>query len=239
MSLKCTRLSSLNNLTQRDEIEEAAFQKRQARDLKRADEVVQGLEHTLRNGDDLSWEWPTSATKGWKSRALQRLQRLAQRHRRHLYWAYFHGCAYGLMYQGYPVQKSWTVVTTSRDVWLGLQRKCPGHINHVHCRGAVAQASSYYPAQMIKAVTSGIVASWQHSEDQAGTSLGRDLSIHLLQAGAEVDSMHQLSVATEEKNQREAEYRVRAEQPEVLALTRTRYPMQMPSGKQLEMIINN
>lgn len=55
INLKYTRLSSLNNLTQRDEIEEAAFQKRQVRDLKRTDEVVQGLEHTLRNGDDFSW----------------------------------------------------------------------------------------------------------------------------------------------------------------------------------------
>ena len=41
--------------------------------------------------------------------------------------------------------KGWTVATTSRHVWLALQKRCPGHDDHVHCRGQVAVASSYYP----------------------------------------------------------------------------------------------
>ena len=57
VSLACTRLTSLSNLTQRDEVEEAAFQKRRSRDLKRAEEVAGGLESILKNGDDFSWEW--------------------------------------------------------------------------------------------------------------------------------------------------------------------------------------
>eukprot|EP00435_Cladocopium_sp_Y103_P069725 s59_g33.t2 len=54
VSLACTRLTSLSNLTQRDEVEEAAFQKKRSRDLKRAEEVVEGTESILMNGDDLS-----------------------------------------------------------------------------------------------------------------------------------------------------------------------------------------
>ena len=239
VSLKCTRLSSLNNLTQRDEHEEAAFQKRQARDLKRADEVVQALESALINGDDISWEWPTGATKGWKSRAIQRLQKLSIKHHRHLYWCHFHGCAYGLSYKGFAVQKGWTVATTCREVWLGLQRRCPGDHEHLHCRGAVAQASSYYPTEMVKSVTKAITASWQRVEEKAGTSLGRDLSIHLLDAGKELehlDNMTGLYVAQECQEMLKFEAQARQEQPEILALTRNRYPAEMPSGKQLEMI---
>jgi hypothetical protein len=67
VSLPCTRLSSLTNLTQRDEVEQANFQKRQGRDLKRAEEVVDAMEPIMESDGDLSWEWPTGATKGWKS----------------------------------------------------------------------------------------------------------------------------------------------------------------------------
>ena len=104
VSLPCTRLTGLVNLTMRNEVEEAAFQKRQGRDLRRADEVVQAVEPMLEAGDDVSWEWPTGAKKGWRSNAIQRLERLARRHGRRLYWCHFHGCAYGLQWRGHPVQ---------------------------------------------------------------------------------------------------------------------------------------
>ena len=238
VSLKCTRLSSLNNLTQRDETEEAAFQKRQARDLKRADEVASALEATLEGGEDFSWEWPRGATKGWNSRAIQRLQRLASKHHRHLYMCHFHGCAYGLVYNGFPVQKSWTVVTTCREVWLSLQRRCPGHENHVHCRGQVAQASSYYPPKMVEAATKAIAASWQSVEDKAGTSLGKDVSIHLLHA-PDMDGLSQMSgcqTALEQRSDDHFEHYLRQDQPQVLAVTRNRFSVEMPKGKQLEQI---
>ena len=67
VSLACTRLTSLVHLTQRTEAEEIAFQKRQSADLKRAEEVVDGLEVILANGGNVSWEWPTKAKKGWDS----------------------------------------------------------------------------------------------------------------------------------------------------------------------------
>ena len=239
VSLKCTRLSSLNNLTQRDDHEEAAFQKRRFRDLKRADEIVEGLETTMIDGNDFSWEWPTRASAGWNSKAISRLQRLAHKHHRHLYWCHFHGCAYGLEFNGFPVQKSWTVVTTCREVWLGLQRRCPGHVDHVHCRGKVAQASSYYPPAMVKAVTKAIAFSWIRTEEKAGTSVGRDLSIHLLQAQQQVEHLDNLSgchTGYECRQGLHYEAQLRKEQPKVLALTRNRFPVEMPKGKQLEMI---
>ena len=182
VSLPCTRLTSLVNLTQRSAWEEAAFQKRQNRDLQRADEVASALESTIAEGGDVSWEWPTHAKKGWNSRAIRRLQKIVEKYGRHLFWCHFHGCAYGLQFGGHPVQKSWTVATTDCEVWLALQRRCPGHLDHVHCRGQVAQASSYYPPAMVKAVTDAIVRSWTTAEEKQGTSLGRDISVQLLEA---------------------------------------------------------
>ena len=119
VSLPCTRLSNLNYLTPRTVEEEAMFQKRQSRDLKRAEEVAESLDPVLEHGGDVSWEWPTGATKGWKSKAIVKLQRMAERHNRKLYWCRFHGCAYGLTWRNYPVQKGWTVATTNRQIgWL-------------------------------------------------------------------------------------------------------------------------
>ena len=144
VSLPCTRLTSLTNLTQRTEEEWANFHKRQQRDLKRADEVSQGVCDGLELGSDFAWEWPTGAAKGWKARCISRLVQKLRQLQRPVYWCRFHGCAYGLEFNGVPVLKSWTVLTSNRGLWLSLQRKCPGHPHHAECRGPVAQASAYY-----------------------------------------------------------------------------------------------
>ena len=232
VSLPCTRLSSLTNLTQRDEVEQANFQKRQGRDLKRAEEVVDAMEPILESDGDLSWEWPTGATKGWKSRAIRKLERLAQKHGKHLFWAHFHGCAFGLTWQNHPVMKKWTVATTSRHVWLALQRKCPGHQQHVHCRGQVAQASSYYPDQMVRAITKAVTASWTEAEDKVGASLGKDVSTLLVECDDGIPLVHD---PCPEYGDQMVEA-VRQEEPQILALTRNRFPQQPPTGKLLEQI---
>ena len=66
-----TRLSNLNHLTRRTDAEEAAFQKRQSNDLQRAYEVSPALEPVLSTGGDVSWEWPTGASAGWRSKAIR------------------------------------------------------------------------------------------------------------------------------------------------------------------------
>ena len=239
VSLPCTRLTGLVNLTQRDEWEEANFQKRQQRDLRRADEVVSAAEPILETGGDLSWEWPTTAKKGWSSKAINRLVRLAHKHHRHIYWCNFHGCAYGLTWRGHPVQKSWTVATTCREVWLALQKRCPGHTDHVHCRGQVAQASSYYPELMVKSVTKAIAASWSRMEEKAGTCLANDVTHHLVEyEGANNFQEDVMGMFPDAENDQHAHFErtVREEEPHLFALTRQRYPQEPPTGKRLEAI---
>ena len=239
VSLPCTRLSSLTNLTQRDELEQANFEKRVCRDLKRADEVVDAVDPVLASGGDVSWEWPTGAVRGWKSRAIRRLQAKIKFYNRHAFWCVFHGCAYGLEYKGWPVMKSWTVLTTSRHVWLALQRRCPGpevH-DHVHCRGVVAQASSYYPDQMVRAITEAITKSWHYMEDEAKTSLAKGVEIYMLGASSyDTENDIGITLDTETADWRHYEQLVLEEQPEVFALTRTRYPQEAPVGRRLEQI---
>ena len=86
VAMPCTRLSALQNLTPRDEFQMARFLKKRGQDLRRSEEVVDGLEHILLGGGDLAWKWPTTAVAGWKSRAMRKLEKLVKKHNRVLYW---------------------------------------------------------------------------------------------------------------------------------------------------------
>ena len=88
ISLPCTRLTSLVNLTPRTDEELARFQKRQRQDLKRASEVADACEPILAEDGDLAWEWPAHATAGWKSYAINKLLGLIKKHRKVAYWCF-------------------------------------------------------------------------------------------------------------------------------------------------------
>lgn len=225
VSLSCTRLTALTNLTQRSEEEWAAFEKRQQRDLKRADEVSDGICEGLVRGMDFAWEWPTGASKGWKSKAIRRLLMKARQLGIPLFWCRFHGCAYGLEFQGVPILKQWTVLTSCRRLWLSLQKRCPGHVEHVECRGKAAQASAYYPAGMVTAATKAIVASRSDEESNHGVSLAQDVQTYLLESEVATDGHHDA-----------ARDSIRLEEPTILALSRKRFPAEPPTGAKLSSI---
>ena len=62
VSMQCTRLSSLQNLTPRTPEQWDKFMKRRGQDLRRNEEVVESLDSVLANGDDIAWEWPALST---------------------------------------------------------------------------------------------------------------------------------------------------------------------------------
>ena len=229
ISLPCTRLSPLVNLTERTPEEWARFEQRQMKDLKRAEEVSTAVGDSIekRIESDFAWEWPTGASKGWKSKAIRRLVYRMHQLGKKVYWCRFHGCAYGLEYRGLPVQKSWTVLTTNRHIWLALQKKCPGHPEHVHCRGEAAKASSYYPQKMVKAITRGLVDTWTSHEKCCGVSLAEDVERYLLEVPQEEE---------EGKETEECCKKAREEDPQVLALTKDRFTSEPPKGKKLEQV---
>ena len=223
VSLPCTRNSPLTNLTQRNEEQWAAFEKRQARDMKRAEEVSDGVCDTLEGGTDFAWEWPSNAAKGWRSKAIAKLIRRMRQLNRPIFWCKLHGCAYGLTFNGVPVMKQWTVLTSSRSLWLALQKRCPGHESHAECRGVIAQASAYYPAAMVTAVTKAMISSWNSPDERCDVSFVGDVEKYLLEAvnDGQVDDFFE---------------QVREEEPQVLALSRNRFPSSPPQGKQLDSI---
>ena len=226
ISLPCTRLSPLVNLTERSPEEWARFEQRQERDLKRAEEVGDGLVEMIekRPSADFAWEWPTGAVKGWKSKAIRKLVYKMHQLNKPVFWCRFHGCAYGLEFKGTPVQKSWTVLTTNRHIWLALQKKCPGHVEHAHCRGEVAKASSYYPKKMVQAVARGLADTWASREEVCDVSVVSDIEKYLLE------------VEGEKYEEEEAMTVAREEDPRIMALSRDRYPTEPPRGRKLEQI---
>ena len=126
VSFRCTRLSSLQNLTHRTPEQMDKFLKRRGRDLNRCEEIVSGLDYVLEAGGDVAWEWPSGAVSGWRSRAIS-----------------IDGCQYGLEWKGLPLKKSWTILTSNRNLWLTLNKRCDRTHEHAECRGPAAEASSY------------------------------------------------------------------------------------------------
>ena len=60
VSFRCTRLSALQNLTERSPEEMDKFLKRRGNDLRRCDEISASLDHVLASGGDVAWEWPNN-----------------------------------------------------------------------------------------------------------------------------------------------------------------------------------
>ena len=220
ISLPCTRLTSLQNLTPRTELQWIAFRKRQQQDLKRADEVAEGLEGPISRGDDFAWEWPFGAHDGWKSKAIRRLRRCMEKYGRRLYWCRFDGCAYGLKYEGTPVLKRWMVATSSRSLWLHLCRRCQNDHDHRECRGPVAQASSYYPKAMVSCVVKAFKEQWSHPCGSEAP-LEEDVQCYLLE-GSTMDPSEKIQPQPTSTT------------PQILALSRQRFPSELPTGKKLE-----
>ena len=216
ISLPCTRLTALQNLTERDEIQMAKYQKRLGQDLRRSDEVAESMEPVLEAGGDYAWEWPTTAVKGWRSKAIRRLERLARKYNKVIYWIKI-GCQYGMIWDDVPLKKSWTIMTTSKSLWLTLNKRCDGTHPHAECRGKAAQASSYYPKKMCEAVLKAMNYQW-HSEDMG--------MIHLVE-------QHLLRLPQEDQMEIEDNVKVH----DVMALSRTKLQTETaPTGKRLEAV---
>ena len=222
VSLPCTRLSSLQNLTPRDEEAMTRFLRRRGQDLRRADEVAQGLGPILETDDaDFGWEWPAGATAGWQSSAIQRLERMAKKKKkkRPLYRIRVDGCAYGLCWKDKYLRKGWQILTTSREMYLMVNKRCDGTHEHAECRGEAAQASAYYPPKLCADVLKSLKVQWK-TQDKEMIYLTEK---HLL----DVEPEHQINYANAMDYPTE----------KVMALTRHKMDLsEAPTGRRLEAI---
>ena len=228
VSMSCTRLSALQNLTPRTPEELDRFLQRRGQDLRRCEEVALSLEPILENGDDVAWEWPTTAVAGWRSRAIERLKRLLTKHHRQIYWVRIDGCAYGLEWQGVALKKSWTILTTSRELWLTLNKRCDRSHEHAQCRGNAAQSSAYYPPKMCQAICKAMMHLWQGQD----SSLERAAELYLLDTVTEKDVVSSCDLP-----RRAPQSDLPGGEEQVLALSRRRLDLDTaPTGKKLEAV---
>eukprot|EP00435_Cladocopium_sp_Y103_P059291 s737_g21.t1 len=51
-----------------------------------------------------------------------------------VYWVKIDGCQYGLEWKGIPLKKGWTILTSNRDLWLTLNKRCDHTHEHAECR---------------------------------------------------------------------------------------------------------
>ena len=137
----------------------------------------------LNLGRHFAWEWPTTAWKGWSSRAIRKILAAAEKAGHTLYWCRIDGCAYGHRYKGVHIMKKWTILTSSYHFYVALQARCSGDHHHVACRGVVAQYSSYYPYGMVKKAAKAM--SRAIDEGPTGYSLEEDMEKCLTMATME------------------------------------------------------
>lgn len=90
----------------------------------------------------------------------------------------------------------------------------------------MAKASSYYPWKMVVAVTRAVIESWKKVEDDMGISLANGAESYLLQIEKPSGGDDDLQKVRE----------LREEDPQILALTRNRFPAEPPTGKRSEQI---
>ena len=84
---------------------------------------------------------------------------------------------------------------------------------------------------MVTAISKAITASWIEAEEKAGTSIGKDVATYLMsyeEVGPTVID------PVPDDDDHHAVVQVRQEEPHILALTRNRFPQQVPTGKLLE-----
>ena len=174
VSLPCTRLSALQLLTPRDEEAWSRFEKKRGQDLRRASEVADALEPVIAE-TDFAWEWPITAVAGWRSRAIEKLEKLAKKHNRTIYRIRIHGCAYGLQWRGVPLRKGWQILTTSKEMWLMVNKRCSKDHDHAECRGEAAKASSYYPDKLCAEVVKAMKHQWLNENKSLIHFVERDL----------------------------------------------------------------
>ena len=156
VSFPCTKFSSLQDRTFRTPQQYDNFLRSVKRDLSFVDTLVDTVMDGVEAGGDFAWEWPTGAHRGWNSKPIEKLRAKCAGLGKTLSDVKLHGCAFGLVYQGQPVFKPWRILITSQYVAQALDRRCPGHTNHIECRGPVAVASPFYPKAIVKKISEAI-----------------------------------------------------------------------------------
>ena len=174
------------------------------------------LARGLQRGRDFVVEMPAKLRDCWQE--VSYLKDAASEHGMTVYDFKVHGCAFGMKCNGVPVLKECRIMTTSEPVKIGMERRCPGHQEHVDDHGGCFRCSD--PRWFPKALEKRIV-------DSLSWTLQSRHRIRTLAAAVETELLQQLWF----------DRKYEAEMPEgAYALTRQKIPTEPPTGKKLEEI---
>ena len=172
------------------------------------------LARGIQQGRDVVLEMPARIHSCWQE--LTYLKDVAAEHGTAIYDFKIHGCAFGMTCGGTPVRKVWRIMTTSEAVRMGLERGCPGHLEHVEDHGGCPDCSDtkWYPQSLEKRMVQAVA--WTLQSKHRVRTMADDVEEELL-------------------SQRWFERRVQ-ESPEErsYALSRQRLPVEPPTGRRLE-----
>ena len=187
------------------------------------DKIYDSLDEPLASGNEgvASWCPCWLELQGHQETSEKIIQ-----HNRNIYWCRFDGCCYGLRFRDIPILKRWLVLTTGRELWMALSKRCDGSHKHAECRGHAAEASAYYPSAMCKSILKAFEHAWNHD----AFSLEKMAEKHLLEIDIKPSDTTSRSLSTWSSSTMP-----RTTTPEVMALSRRKLSLDTaPTGKKLE-----
>ena len=141
--------------------------------------------------------------------------------------------AYGKNWKEQPVKKAWSILTTNRSLWLTLNKKRDGSHEHVHCRGQVAQASSFYPPRMCKDILKAMKYDWT----QQSNSLEKMVGHYMLEIDNQMKRLAILDIINIVIYCHHLQQALAEHQEQALALSRSKLQLETaPAGKKLEAV---
>lgn len=173
-SPKCTAVSSIQNLNQRNDPQRLELQKKRMRTRREIKQLIRVFKAAYsRNPGKVHFymEWPKSATIGWNMREWEDLRRWMMQHfGQPLYTAEIHGCMFGLKDKhGVPLNKPWKILTTDYDFSISGTVVCDNSHEHRHVLGLGTEAvrnTAFYPPRMVHRIVQLWKKQWYHFQKQ-------------------------------------------------------------------------
>jgi len=149
LALPCTPWSCIQNLNQRTAKQRIRLCKQRHEARHMAEIALTVLAQVVKQGGDIYFEWP-SRCQGWKIPELVRFVDNVTNGGRCIYKCHVHGCAYNLTTRSGKahLRKRWTILTTDKEMFQRLARKCPGGHTHSAIQGSETSRSAFYPLEM-------------------------------------------------------------------------------------------
>ncbi|CAE6969531.1 SLC6A5 [Symbiodinium natans] len=184
------------------------FERLRRKDLQHAEKLAAQVNRHLDRGGLFAWEWQEDAVFGWKSPAMESVRKKAAAMDMDIYECIVDSCHYHHG-KGEPSTRRWKILTNCKHLYRQVGRRvCPGHRNHV-----IPETTRVpYPEKMVNQMAEAI--RWDVQEHHGS------LFQALEQYACEEMPCQPHSLCENG--------------PSVMALQRTKMPLEKPTGKKLE-----